>query len=194
MAFNLSDSSPLNQTFFGGGWELIETQTPATVATIEFTSGFTSTYKTYILVLNNLRTTVDGAQIAMRVSTDGGTTWQSGASTYVRETMYRNGAALYSNASGRVSDNHMLITDLGVGNAANEDGVSGTIYISGIVSASQRTTIRGNTSTMYTDGSPYQCWIHGHRGTAEANDAIQFYLTSGNFESGEVALFGLKTS
>jgi hypothetical protein len=59
-----------------GSWVLIEAQTASTSATIDFTTGIDSTYDTYVLVWNSLKTdSVSSTSFRMLFSVNGGSSY-----------------------------------------------------------------------------------------------------------------------
>src|SRR4249920_2654704 len=67
-----------------GAWRLIASQTVgAPVASVDFTSGIDATYDEYEFRLAGVATSIVDTQLQMRVSNNGGSSWNSGASDYV---------------------------------------------------------------------------------------------------------------
>jgi hypothetical protein len=69
------------------GWVPIKTVTASASATVDFVNGsggvvLDGTYKTYALVISGLIPSSDGVQLWMRTSTNGGSSYDNGASNY----------------------------------------------------------------------------------------------------------------
>src|SRR5258708_9409128 len=68
----------------GAGLFLIQTQTAAGVATIDFTTGIDATYNEYLFSLTGILPATNAQLLQIRISTDAGSTWKAGASDYSR--------------------------------------------------------------------------------------------------------------
>src|SRR3990167_8133940 len=64
-----------------GNWIKISSATASASATINFT-GLTNTYSTYVVTISNLAPATDATTLWMRTSTDGGASYDAGASDY----------------------------------------------------------------------------------------------------------------
>jgi hypothetical protein len=76
-----SGSLTIDGAAVGGGASLISSATASNDGSIEFTLD-NSTYSSYQVVLDSLLPATDGANLYMRFSSDGGSTFDSGASDY----------------------------------------------------------------------------------------------------------------
>lgn len=150
----------------GGGGVLVETQTASNSASVNFTSCISSTYDTYKIEIINLRFENDSIYLMMRMSTDGGSSYDSTADIY--------GSALWgtSQLGGGAggSDNtldHLRFWSLGpgadTGNAAYASNVSMTLW--------------NPTSTTY-----YK-FIGGHSQFIESNDLYVATFFSGGYKN-----------
>ena len=76
---------PLGSARFGlsgadlGKLELIETQTVSSVSNINFTNLKGSTYNVHLITANDVTFTSSGNNMSIRVSNDGGSTYESGS-------------------------------------------------------------------------------------------------------------------
>ena len=67
---------------FGSAMSLLSTTTVSSaVASVSFTSGFTSTYKTYLVTFNSVHCTVNDADFLMQGSIDGGSNYNVSTTT-----------------------------------------------------------------------------------------------------------------
>ena len=62
----------------GGGLVLLEQHTASASASLDFTTGITSTYDQYIVEIIQIVPTTDAVPIALQVSTDGGSSYDTG--------------------------------------------------------------------------------------------------------------------
>jgi hypothetical protein len=124
----------------------------------------------------------------MRFSSDGGSTFDSGASDYeyAARNIASNGVASDKsdeNASG------FIISDL-IGTAAGETGVSGKADLT--PSGGGHPSVRWQVSRVSSGNFlGYQRGGGERRATVEV-DAIQFTMSTGNIASGKIHLYGLK--
>ena len=65
-----------------GSWDQISSTAISSDATVDITSGLSSTYDEYRIVFESILPATDGAELRMRVSTDAGSTFKTGASDY----------------------------------------------------------------------------------------------------------------
>ena len=161
------------------GTFLLSTQAASNSATIEFT-GLSSTYDEYELHLINAVPASDGANLLLRTSTNGGSSYDAGASDYTSATT--GGASAASSA----------ITIAGtVGSDANENGVSGVVRI---FSPSTATFCQTTWNAGYVNsaGGATSSPGFGFRASAADVDAVQFLFSAGNIESGTFKLYGVR--
>jgi hypothetical protein len=65
----------LAQVSAGDGITLISSQTASASASLSFTTGIDSTYRTYLFKFINMHPATDGAELKFNLSTDGGSTY-----------------------------------------------------------------------------------------------------------------------
>ena len=98
----------------GGGTEFIVSSGDiSNSATVAFTQFDASKYDSYKFILNYVKPVTDGAELRYRTSSDGGSSYDSGAATY------KEGASSYNYG-------HIGAT---VGNDTNENGFSGLVDV-----------------------------------------------------------------
>ena len=158
------------------GTVLLTSVTAANDATIEFDNTILDgTYDEYIFRFINVVPDTDVASFYSQVSTDNG-------STYVA-------TGYYTGSTNRSS----LIIGSFVGSSANENGVSGNMTLMGVTSSTQYKGVLIDTMVVDSSGNadpePYPEF---NIQTAAAIDAIKFYYTSGNIESGTISVYGVR--
>ena len=182
-----SGSLTIDGAAVGGGASLISSATASNDGSIEFTLD-NSTYSSYQVVFDSVLPATDVAALYMRFSSDGGSTFDSGASDYeyAARIVASNGVASDKsdeNASG------FIISDL-IGTAAGETGVSGKVDLT--PSGGGRPSVRWQVSRVSSGNFlGYQRGGGERRATVEV-DAIQFLMSTGNIASGIIYLYGLK--
>ena len=168
-------------TKIGGGMEFISSSGAiSNAASVAFTGFDASKYDSYKFYLLNVVPITDGANLLSRVSINGGSSYDTTNGSYYTTQDYA----------------HMEVRT-SIGGASGETtGVSGTftafnpaytggyrLFLAEVVSES--------TSANYeheVDGKGYKA----NEGTAI--NALQFFMSSGNIESGEITMFGIVNS
>jgi hypothetical protein len=170
------------------GMELItRTVLSGSPTTVDFTGFDNTVYDHYIIMLSNVTPTGDNVQLRLRLSDDGGATYEADASDYRTSINSFTGDA-YDNLS---ESYHPLASH--VGGASTENGVCGSVWIHG-ASLGNRTFTTFLLGSQDLAGRPKEFQGSGRtNGTAE-NDAVQFFFSSGNLESGVISLYGMRNA
>lgn len=173
-----------------GLWELINTYTPSAVASQAITGFDNSLYSDYRIVLDHLAPSSDATTLLLRTSTDGGSTYDSGAGNYGHAFVgFLATDAVFS--GGSAGDTSIQLTPTNYqGNAAGET-ISGEIRIinPGEAAPSQ---IFSDLFGLSSASNPYIVKGGGRR-FSEANvDAVQLRFGAGNIASGAVRFYGLR--
>ena len=180
----------------GGTLILLSTQTASNSATISFTTGLNSTYDMYVFKFINIQARTDGADFQFNGSTDSGSNYNITKTTsYFQAYHFENdtGAGLeYATAKDLAQSTAFQNLFTGQGNGADEAGAgslqlfnpSSTVYVKHFIS--------NNNSYDASDISINQIPA-GYFNTTSAINAIQFKMSSGNFD-GIIKLYGVKKS
>ncbi len=174
------------------GGDLILSQTASASATIEFTSAhITSTYDTYMLVIEHARPATDNVQMWFRVSTDGGSTWKSGASDYeYSSTGWHSNTG--SAVSGKdIADSEIAISHSELTNVA-ADALSGVYYLHSPSNTATHTRTSGTCVWRNKSNSRGSVALHGGVYLAvTAVNGLQILMSAGNITSGRFTLYGM---
>ena len=177
------------------GWVLISsTDVSGTPSTIDLTGFDAATYDDYCIVLGNIRSSSD-AQLHLRTSTDGGSTFDSSGYRYAGSGAENSSgtSTVFGYGSNTSSANQILLTNSNVGTNSNE-GVSGHIFIYKPHLA-MNCHIHGSFSGSDGAGYPFSCNIAGHNTAAADVDAVRLLWSAGSFEDrGTINLYGIKSS
>lgn len=168
---------------------ITDTTISGTPSAVDFTSGISSTYDQYMVTLSAVKPSTDGVQLNLRTSTNAGSSFDAGGSDYGyggRTAIVGSGAEFGTTAAGQVQ---IAAT---IGNASNEEGVSGVLYFWKPSAASPTLMQWQTVHRESTAGSPSLTMGCGMRQAAADVDAIRFLLSSGTFASGRIKLFGRK--
>ena len=171
----------------------IATTTASNSATVAITGFVNATYKDYIIRFRSVVPATDGGVIFnMRTSTDGGSSYDSGGSDY----SYHNHRAHHSGTStaGSASSGNDEI-DITTGSLGSDtaESLSGWVENLNAPDGTNYSHIQGMLVLAdHNATSSTQFWFSGSRNAAADIDAVQFYFASGNVESGDFVLYGIK--
>lgn len=177
----------------GAGLAFISSTDLSNNATLTFTGFDSGTYDAYLIKFANVIPSAGLTQLSMRTSTNGGSSYDSGASdySYAYRTLTSQGSPSDTNA-GDDAHTQILLTPV-VGSDANEEGVTMDLHINGPHLA-QQTNVHW--TGTFTDNAGLGTAIQGagrRRSNADV-DAIQLFFSSGNLESGTISIYGYTNS
>ena len=165
-----------------GNWVLIQTQTANNSATINFTTGITSTYTNYVFVLSNVVPVTNNTGLTMVVSVNGGSSYIS--------TNYQAGDILFSYNSTTPANNTTTAVMIITGGIANSDpGLSGTFWLSNITTAKPPVAYW---NTMQWNGVRMSLGASYNNTTSGVN-AFRWAFGSGNISTGNFSLYGIRS-
>jgi hypothetical protein len=176
------------------GITFISSQTASNSASIDFTSGLTSTYKAYKFVFKDIHPRTLDVIFQFNGSTDGGSNYNvTKTTTWFRAIHFENDSVAtleydgsYDLAQG-TTNQHLCV---GLGNGADEN-LSGTFTL---FNPSSTTYVKHFISTCnyYHEADiSINPFIAGYCNTTSAVNAVRFQMNTGNFD-GTIALYGIK--
>jgi len=176
-----------------GAMVFIESQDASASANLDFTGFNASLYDSYVFEMANITFASDIDPLLMRMSADGGSTWDQAGSDYGYAVRFLEDDGTLDSTNSAAGTFIRATPATGqVGNAAGEDGISATVKLYGPHLAKQtRLTISGvyttqdNTTMFFTGG--------GQRLAQTVINGIQFYSSS-NIASGTITMYGLRNS
>ena len=184
----------------GGGTAFISSTDLSNDATFNFTAFDSGSYDAYMFIFMGVVPATDNVHLWLRTSTDGGSTYESGASDYdweVRRSSENSDSGAADDNS--FSDSKIALTGdaAGTGNtigsAAGEGGVSGTILLYGPHLAKQaHLTWNLAYEGANTAGNGAFGW--GNRETSADVDGLRILFSSGNLESGTITVLGVNNA
>lgn len=167
----------------GGGWTFLASVTASASASIEFTSLIDSTFYAYAFVIQGLLPSTDGVIFRLRTSTDGGSSYSSGASDY----SYNTSASNDQTAS---SIEIVTLVANGQGNGTNET-LDGIVYAINPSDATVRKNFLLNIGYANQSDDFQRSIGAGVRKSTADIDAVQFTYGSGNIASGTIKMYGV---
>ena len=172
----------------------IATQTASSSAYLDFTSGIDSTYKEYIFYFVNMHPATDSVYFSFQANAVGG----SGYNETITSTFFvaqhseaGSGAEIgYSGSRDQAQGTAIQNISDTIGND-NDQSLSGFLHL---FNPSSTTFVKHFIAQMSDyRGNNYNAneFTAGYFNTTSALDEIQFSMSSGNIDSGQILLFGL---
>lgn len=173
---------------FAGGLTLLSSATASSSATVNFTlTDWTSSdFAAYLIVWSHVAPVTDAVNMYIRTSTDGGSSYDAGASDYAFSGWRVNHTGTASE-SDDAADFIKVANSLG--NASNET-CSGSLLILN-PSAAKFGSLTYQSGFVDSAGNKNSQQGIGFRLSAANVDAIRFLMSSGNIASGNFALYGI---
>jgi hypothetical protein len=175
---------------------LLSTQTASASATISFTTGLDSTYDEYIFKFINVRPATDDVAFQFNMSTDSGSNYNVTKTTTYFSAYHDEadtGTQLgYDTASDLAQSTAFQQLVIATGNGADENS-SGTLTLFNPSSTTYVKHFISNTNTYTYHNYIINAYSAGYGNTTSAVNAIQFKMSSGNFD-GIIKLYGVKKS
>jgi len=177
-----------------GALVLLSTQTASSSASISFTSGIDSTYDSYVFKFIDINPATDNVDFTFNGSTDGGSNYNITKTTTFFNAYHDEadtGTALtYQGGNDQAQSTAFTIIATAVGNGADES-VSGTTQLfNPSSSVFVKHFISNVTKNSYNDYC-INDYSAGYFNTTSAIDAVQFKMSSGNFD-GIIKMYGVK--
>ena len=176
------------------GLEHVETIVANNQSTVDFTEVFDKSADRYRVFVDNILSSDSGTtELECRLSSDGGSTWDSGSSDYAWSRQYvdDSGSTVSSGSSG---DDYIQIAFLS-NDALQNDTALNSITVHDPIN-SNRATILRNKGSAYRSNVPHfhATLTGGQRLTQSAVDSIQFSASSGHIDSGIFSVYKVTES
>lgn len=176
----------------GGIPTLITATTASNSTNVAFTSGLTSTYFKYMFVFTDIGPASDSNTLTMNFSTDGGSSYSvTKTSTFFRAQ--HNGSSTdldYQTGNDLAQSTSYQPISADLGNGADES-TSGVLYF---WTPSNTTFIKHWVSRFnchHASDYSNDMYSQGYANTTSAINAIDFKMSSGNFD-GVIQMYGIK--
>jgi len=193
----LSNNGVKNITSVGnvgtGDLVFISKQTASSSASISFTSGIDSTYKEYVFYYVSMHPQTDGSHFQVNFR-DGGSLYDATkTSSYFRAQQKEDGtdAKVGYDSDFHLAQSTNFQTLVGYLSADNDHACSGYIHL---FNPSSTTFVKHYLSvTSNTNINDYNKVTRsaGYCNTTTAIDGVQFKMSSGNIDSGDILLYGV---
>ena len=199
----LSNNGVKNATSFGsvssGAMTFIKKLTASSSATLSFVDGSSSvvldnTYKEYLFTFNNMHPASDAVNFVFNGSIDSGSNYNvTKTTTFFNAYHFENDSstALTYNASQDLAQStDFQILEDSVGNDNDQSCVgylhlfnpSSTTFVKHFISSNHR---------AFSGDASSENHVAGYFNTTSAIDAVQFKMSSGNIDAGDICLYGI---
>ena len=168
-------------------WAFVSTQSVSAVATVSVT-GIDNSAALWVWVFEGVNVATDGANPFLRTSNDGGSSYDSGASDYSWAVGMDNNTTYYSAVDASDSEIALGESVADTGNDATS-AICGFIYLHNPSDTTYYTGVTFSWHNLDTSRTIQHVTGGGQREAAEAVDALQFYMSSGNVDSGRFTLY-----
>ena len=195
----ITNSSVTGITTLAGisdGITLISSQTASNSASINFTSGLTSTYKAYKFVFSNLHPRTDNVRLEFNLSTDGGSNYNVTKTSTVFSAQHNEAGSAtslgYSTSRDLAqSTAYQALNGDGDTSSDADHGLNGSLILFNPSSTTYVKHFIINNS--YNEASDYamNTFNAGYGNTTSAINAIRFQSASGNID-GTIYMYGIK--
>ena len=190
----LLDAGALDSGIAIGGLRLLSTLTASSSATLDFTSGLTSTYDHYIFKFTDIHPATDGAAFSFQADTGTNTSYNQN----ITSTFFR---AVHSEADDTPSLAYVPDNDLagatsfqvlanGTGNG-NDECLAGTLTIFSPASTVLVKHFTATANELIASDQTYNLFCAGYFNQTAALTRFQFKMSSGNIDAGIIKLYGI---
>ena len=190
----LLDAGALDSGIAIGGLRLLSTLTASSSATLDFTSGLTSTYDHYIFKFIDIHPATDGAAFSFQADTGTNTSYnQNITSTFFRSVLSE---ADDTPSLAYVPDNDLAgatsfqVLANGTGNG-NDECLAGTLTIFSPASTVLVKHFAATANELIASDQTYNLFCAGYFNQTTALTRVRFKMSSGNIASGTIKLYGV---
>jgi hypothetical protein len=182
----------------GGTLILLSTQTASDSATISFTTGLDSTYDAYEFHFIDINPATDAVNFTFNFSTDSGSNYnvtKTTTSFYAQHDEADTTTALSYDTVRDLAQStsfQLLNSSDAIGNGADES-LAGSLQLFNPSSTTYVKHFISNCNFYYYGNYSINSYVAGYGNTTSAVNAIQFKMSSGNFD-GTIKLYGVKKS
>ena len=200
VAQNTLDNTGLIKSPAGGGaWNFISKQTASSSGTIDFTSGIDSTYKEYMFTLNNIHPQTNDVVLSFQVDTGTNTSYnQTITSTNFAAQHGESDSPIELSETGpdrRLAQQTIFQPLSGHNDLGNDNDqcLSGYLHIFNPASATFVKHFMAVTNQAGFEDRSVNSYIGGYFNTTTALTRVQFKMSSGNMDAGDICLYGISS-
>ena len=180
-----------------GSWKFLSKQTASSSSTISFTSGIDSTYKEYLFTFKDIHPETDNATSSNYFEVnfrDGSTDYDATKTTTVFRSYHfeddSTQAIAYETSHDLAQSTSFQKIAQGI-SADNDHSVVGTLHLFNPSSTTFVKHFLCETTNAHATNASYRWNVAGYCNTTTAIDGIQFKMTTGNIDAGDICLYGI---
>ena len=199
----LNDRAVRSVTTFGslntGNMVFIKKLTASSSSTLDFLNGssdvvFDSTYKEYVFTFKDIHPSNDGVFLTFQADTGTNTNYnQTITSSYFTAYHFEDGSSTglsYITSGDQAQGTSFQRVSQQIGND-NDQAVSGTLQIFNPADTTFVKHFIGNCASIANDDGPTNTFSAGYFNTTTALTRVQFKMSSGNIDAGDICLYGI---
>ncbi len=169
------------------GLVLLEQHTASSSAVLDFTTCITSVYDSYLIQFVNVIPATNGAIIYMRLSTDGGATYDTTAIYTIAAWLWINGSQA---AVGGTNGYFPLTSGSEPTSNSSTYSINGDVKLSNPLSAVTYKHIAAEMGQLNSASQINGIALRGFYASATAVNAFRILFDSGNIASGTIRVYG----
>jgi len=178
----------------GGVWNLIQTLTASSSATLDFTSGIDDTYDTYVFKFYDIHPSEDVSGIEFQANAVGGSGYnETITSTYFRSTHDESGsggALAYQASQDEAQGTGFQNISSAIG-TDNDQTCAGYLHIFNPSSTTFVKHFIARLNSCHNLDKTRDVYTAGYFNTTSALDEFQFRMPNGDIDAGQISLFGI---
>jgi hypothetical protein len=190
---SIANVTAYNPAIATGNMVLLSSQTASNSASISFTTGIDSTYKEYQFYFIDINPATDQVNFTFNLSTDAGSNYNVTKTTTSFLALHTESGATsaltYEAPDDLAQSTSFQILSLLVGNGADES-TSGSLTLFNPASTTYVKHFISNTNNYNYNNTNINEFIAGYGNTTSAINAVQFAMSSGNFD-GTILMYGI---
>ena len=199
----LNDRAVRSVSSFGslntGNMIFIKKLTASSSNTLDFLNGssdvvFDSTYKEYVFTFKDIHPSNDGVFLTFQADTGTNTNYnQTITSSYFTAYHFEDGSSTglsYITSGDQAQGTSFQRVSQQIGND-NDQAVSGTLQIFNPADTTFVKHFIGNCASIANDDGPTNTFSAGYFNTTTALTRVQFKMSSGNIDAGDICLYGI---
>ena len=200
MALNFANNNSLSAIttkpsgLSGGALNLISTQTASSSSTISFTSGIDSTYDEYVFKFIDIHGSAQGSVYFQVNFRDGGSNYDATKTTTLFRTYHFEDDSAAAVAYEAEHDLAQSTGALKIAQGISTDNDHCTVGTLHLFNPSSTTFVKhflSDTQTAHEDNASYRWFVAGYCNVTAAIDGVQFSMSSGNIDAGDICLYGI---
>ena len=184
---------------FGGSMTFIKKLTASSSATLSFVDGsdgvvLDNTYKEYLFTFNNIHPATNDVEFQFKFSIDSGSNYNVTKTTTAFESYHKEDGsaqdvAYLSGSDLAQSTSNQKLTRRTGNN--NDESASGYLYLFNPSSTTFAKHFISRVHSYHQSDIAYTMFVAGYGNTTSSIDAVNFVMSSGNIDAGDICLYGI---